>query len=95
MSSVAHLDSVSRSLRVAERAVGLRAAMKSLVKRACGTIDAIREVSFDDASGEIPGRLGPNGSGRTTTLKWVSGLLTPTSGTVDLGARLAGIAPIN
>jgi ABC-2 type transport system ATP-binding protein len=81
---VVRLESVTRSFRVADRTVGFGATVKGLVKRRYKMIDAIREVSFDAHGGEILGVLGPNGSGKTTTLKCVSGLLTPTSGTVDV-----------
>ncbi|MDR1449335.1 MAG: ATP-binding cassette domain-containing protein, partial [Propionibacteriaceae bacterium] len=84
MAAVVRLDAVSRSFRVAERTVGLRATVKGLARRKHKMIDAIRDVTFEAAPGEILGVLGPNGSGKTTTLKCVSGLLTPTSGTVDV-----------
>ncbi|MDR1806336.1 MAG: ATP-binding cassette domain-containing protein [Propionibacteriaceae bacterium] len=84
MSPVVRLDAVSRSFRVAERTVGLRATVKGFARRRYKVIDAIRDVTFDAHAGEILGVLGPNGSGKTTTLKCVSGLLTPTSGTVDV-----------
>ncbi len=47
---------------------------------------AVDDVSFHVAAGGIYGLLGSNGAGKTTALRMISGLLTPTSGT----ARLAG-----
>ena len=43
-------------------------------------IEAVREATFDVHRGEIFGYLGPNGSGKTTTLKMLLGLLHPTRG---------------
>lgn len=44
----------------------------------------IHDVSFDIKEGEILGFLGPNGSGKTTTLRMIVGLISPTSGTVNI-----------
>lgn len=44
----------------------------------------IHDVSFDIKEGEILGFLGPNGSGKTTTLRMVVGLIKPTSGTIQI-----------
>lgn len=69
---------------VPEREAGLKAALGSLVRRRTREVEAVRDISFDIAPGEIVGFLGPNGAGKTTTLKMLSGLLHPTSGTVDV-----------
>ena len=45
-------------------------------------IDAVRDVSFEIKQGEIVGLLGPNGSGKTTTLRMSAGFFSPTSGQV-------------
>ena len=45
-----------------------------------GTVQAVDHVSIQIAQGHITGFLGPNGSGKTTTLRMLCGLLTPDSG---------------
>ena len=45
----------------------------------------IRELSFALQKGDIFGLLGPNGSGKTTTMKLLLGLLSPEEGQVKLG----------
>jgi len=52
-----------------------------------GKIVAVDDVSFSIRAGEIFGILGPNGSGKTTTIRVLCGLMAPTAGT----ARVAGI----
>lgn len=47
-----------------------------------GTFTAVNDVSFTVQPGEVFAFLGPNGSGKTTTLKSIVGLTLPTSGTV-------------
>ena len=50
-------------------------------------VHAVKDVSFTIRPGEIVGYLGPNGSGKTTTAKMLAGLLEPSSGVVEFGAR--------
>ncbi len=47
-----------------------------------GAIRAVSDVSFHLAAGEVLGYLGPNGSGKTTTVGMLTGLVEPTAGTV-------------
>ena len=53
----------------------------NLVKR-YGVMTAVDGVSFQIRRGEIVGFLGANGAGKTSTLRMLCGLITPTSGTV-------------
>jgi ABC-2 type transport system ATP-binding protein len=53
--------------------------VKGLAKR-FSSIPAVDDVSFRINPGEIYGYLGPNGSGKTTTVKMLTGLLEPTRG---------------
>jgi ABC-2 type transport system ATP-binding protein len=52
-----------------------------------GNFTAVDHVSFTVQPGEVIGYLGPNGSGKTTTIRMLCGLLAPTEGT----ARVMGI----
>ena len=66
------------------REAGLRAAVRSLVRRETKPVTAVDGVGFEIEPGEIVGFLGPNGAGKTTTLKMLSGLLYPTSGEISV-----------
>jgi ABC-2 type transport system ATP-binding protein len=69
---------------VAEREAGLRASVRSLVRRQHRDVVAVAGITFDVPAGEVVGFLGPNGAGKTTTLKMLSGLLFPTGGDVQV-----------
>ena len=49
-----------------------------------GIVRAVNDISFDVNEGEIFGLIGVSGAGKTTTSKIISGLLVPTSGTIDI-----------
>lgn len=49
-----------------------------------GNFTALDDVSFEIPRGKIIGFLGPNGSGKTTCIKIIAGLLTPSDGTVTV-----------
>jgi ABC-2 type transport system ATP-binding protein len=56
---------------------------RGLTKR-FGDFTAVAGIDFDVRRGEIFGFLGPNGSGKTTTIRMMLGLLQPSSGTVEV-----------
>ncbi len=65
---------------------------RNLVKH-FGGFTAVGGIDFEVRRGEIFGFLGPNGSGKTTTIRMMLGLLQPTAGTVEvLGVPVAGRA---
>ena len=57
-----------------------------LVKRFGGTV-AVNDVSFAVGPSQVLGYLGPNGSGKTTTVNMLVGLLRPTRGHVRFDGR--------
>ncbi len=57
--------------------------VENLTKR-FGEFTAVNDISFEVRRGEIFGFLGPNGSGKTTTIRMKLGLVKPTAGTVQI-----------
>ena len=63
------------------------------LRRAFGGLVAVNDLGFTVAEGEIMGLLGPNGSGKTTALNLMSGMLRPDAGSIRLiGQDIAGLA---
>ena len=63
------------------------------LRRAFGGLVAVNDLGFTVAKGEIMGLLGPNGSGKTTALNLMSGMLRPDAGSIRLiGQDIAGLA---
>ena len=74
-------NDICKSYRVAKRGSGFGNAVKSFFKREYNTINAINHISFTINEGEMVGYIGPNGAGKSSTIKILSGILTPDSGT--------------
>ncbi len=64
------------------RGNGLSGMVKTLFSRKYDEIRAVDGISFTVPDGEIVGYIGANGAGKSTTIKMMCGILTPTSGTV-------------
>jgi ABC-2 type transport system ATP-binding protein len=52
-----------------------------------GAVQAVDDLSFEVAAGRVTGFLGPNGSGKTTTLRMLLGLVSITKGSATFGGR--------
>lgn len=84
-----HITNLTKTYRVPVRPEGLAASLNSLLRPTYNDVSAVQDVSFAIETGAMVGLIGPNGAGKTITLKMLSGLLHPTSGT----ARIAGYTP--
>ena len=67
--------------------------VQNLTKRFSGRT-AVNGISFQVQPGEIVGFLGPNGAGKSTTLKMITGMLQPTSGTVTVAGHDLATDPL-
>ena len=87
--SYIEVKDLCKEYRIAKTGKGISDAIKSLFHREYTVKEAVCHVNFSVEKGEIVGYIGPNGAGKSTTLKMLSGILIPTSGTVQVG----GIVP--
>jgi len=64
------------------------------LSRSFGGVEAVRDVSFEVAAGELVALIGPNGAGKSTCFNLINGQLTPDAGTVTLsGKRIDRMPP--
>lgn len=56
---------------------------------------AVKDISFNVASGEIVGFLGPNGAGKSTTMKVITGYIPASSGTVQVCGMTVDVDSLN
>jgi ABC-2 type transport system ATP-binding protein len=72
-----------------EKAPGLKGSLRSLVRPTLHEVEAVRGIDFKIEPGEVVAFIGSNGAGKSTTIKMLSGILHPTSGSV----RVLGLVP--
>ena len=82
------LRHIRKEFRVAKRGSGFGQAVKALFHKEYETIHALQDVSFTIGDGELVGYIGPNGAGKSSTIKIMSGILTPDGGTCRINGRV-------
>lgn len=81
------MEHVCKTYKIAKRNAGFAEACKALFHREYEEIHALSDVSFTIRDGEMVGYIGPNGAGKSSTIKILSGILTPDGGTVTVDGR--------
>lgn len=81
-------EHLQKIFRVRKRNAGFKNAAKAFFSREYEEIHALNDVSFRIEDGEAVGYIGPNGAGKSSTIKILSGILTPDSGTYVIDGRV-------
>jgi len=82
MSPLIEVRNLAKEFRSFKRREGVLGAVQNLFVREYVTIRAVDGVSFTIQQGEMVGYIGANGAGKSTTLKMLTGILVPTSGSI-------------
>ena len=81
-------EHLQKTFRVRKRNAGFKNAAKAFFSREYEEIHALSDVSFRIEDGEAVGYIGPNGAGKSSTIKILSGILTPDGGTCVIDGRV-------
>ncbi|MBV8246442.1 MAG: ATP-binding cassette domain-containing protein [Candidatus Eremiobacteraeota bacterium] len=82
-------DDLCKTFRSVKRESGPGGALRTLFSRAYVEKAAVSHVTMSLEAGELVGYIGPNGAGKSTTIKMLTGILVPTSGSIEV----AGLTP--
>jgi ABC-2 type transport system ATP-binding protein len=80
---------LTKTFRRADKAEGLKGSLRHLVDRRFATVTAVDSLDLTIETGEAVAYVGPNGAGKSTTIKMLTGIVVPSSGTI----RVAGLVP--
>lgn len=78
------IRNISKTFRIPIRNSGLLSAIKALFKRKYRNVEAVSDLNIEITEGSMVGYIGPNGVGKSTSIKIVSGILHPDKGSVLL-----------
>ena len=82
------MKGISKTYRIRKREAGIKSAVRSLFARDYTEIRALSDMTFTIPDGQIVGYIGPNGAGKSTTIKILSGILRPDSGTCTVNGMV-------
>lgn len=78
------VENITKEFKSNKKYPGFRGAIKSFFSTEYIIKRAVDDISFSIADGEIVGYIGANGAGKSTTIKMMTGILTPTSGKITV-----------
>ena len=79
---VIEVKNLVKQYKIIKKREGLLGYFKNLIKPQYKKITAVNNINFEIEEGELVGYIGENGAGKSTTIKMLTGLLTPTSGKI-------------
>ena len=79
---------LSKTFKIYHHRKGFWGTFANLFSRKHRVVQAVDNVSFTVTRGEIVGYLGPNGAGKSTTIKMLTGILVPSSGSVTVNGYI-------
>ena len=85
-------ENLSKAYKIYERDIDrLKEALNPFHKRYSKDFYALRDINFEIRRGENVGLVGRNGAGKSTLLKIITGVITPTTGKIEVHGRIASL----
>jgi ABC-2 type transport system ATP-binding protein len=81
---VISVDGLCKVFRTKQKEPGLKGSLASVLRPTYKEVEAVSQISFHVETGELLAFIGPNGAGKSTTIKMLTGILHPTSGTAEV-----------
>ena len=78
------VENLSKEFKISKKYPGFKGALRSFFSTEYTIKKAVDDISFEINDGEIVGYIGANGAGKSTTIKMMTGILTPTNGIVSV-----------
>lgn len=85
--SLIKAENLYKTFKIYDQGDGIRGYLKSFVSREYEEIHAVEGLDLEIDEGEMIGYIGSNGAGKSTSVKMLTGILEPTSGTVEVDGR--------
>ena len=82
--SIIEVKKLSKTFKIKIKEKGFKGSLKSIFKPKYKTINAVKNINFEVEKGEILAFIGPNGAGKSTTIKMLTGILYPSSGSIKV-----------
>ena len=77
-------NNVTKTFKVFDRRPGFLGSLRDIVQRQYRELTAVNDISLEIATGDSVGYIGPNGAGKSTTIKMLTGIMQPSSGSVQV-----------
>lgn len=88
--SIIEVKKLSKAFKVKTKEKGFKGSIKSMFKPKYKIVHAVKNINLNIEKGEIIAFIGPNGAGKSTTIKMLTGILYPDSGSIEV----MGIDPV-
>ena len=88
--SIIEVKKLSKAFKVKTKEKGFKGSIKSMFKPKYKIVHAVKNINLNIEKGEIIAFIGPNGAGKSTTIKMLTGILYPDSGSI----KVMGIDPV-